>query len=63
MPVILPQIESLLMYRPIGTEVLRLLVHSHLIVIASLSVVSGWLLLAITIITVYLITSNGRAPR
>ena len=45
MPVTLPQIKSLFMYRTVGTEVLRLLVHLHLVVIC-LFVCSQWLVAA-----------------
>ena len=42
MPVTLPQIKSLFMNRTVGTEVLRLLVHSNLVTIC-LFVCSQWL--------------------
>ena len=45
MSVTLPQIKSLFMYRTVGTEVLRLLVHSHLVAIC-LFVCSQWLVAA-----------------
>ena len=53
----------MLLLRIIVFVVVKMLLDLRLVVIYSLSVAGGWLLLAITVIIAYPITSDSHVPR